>query len=110
MDSNFRNPNIFVTNYKQAGKTKSQRVVIPDEVEHERLYNIKKDIDKWGPSDRCPGCEAIIRGTAKAPHTAICRVRIEAELVKTEEGGQRLARADERMAHEIVRRAGTDPY
>lgn len=30
MDSNFRNPNIFVTNYKLAGKNKSQRVVIPD--------------------------------------------------------------------------------
>ena len=75
-----------------------------------RFQISKKDIENFGPSDRCPGCRAVIAGHGKAPHTEECRVRIEGELMKSDEGKQRLARADDRLAHELVRRAGMDPY
>ena len=75
-----------------------------------RFQISKKDVARFGPTDRCPGCAATARGVGKAPHTEECRVRMEKELMETEEGRQRLARADERLAHELVRRAGMDPY
>ena len=74
-----------------------------------RSWPIKKsDIENNGPTDDCPGCRAALRGS-KAAHTIICRNRFEAILMQTEEGRDRIDRADERIAQEIVRRTNVDP-
>ena len=43
-----------------------------------------------GTSDRCPGCRALISGGRAQGHTEECRIRVEGELRKTEEGKARL--------------------
>ena len=40
----------------------------------------KKDFDKFGFTDRCPGCSAIIRGLRVQPHAEHCRRRLEKHL------------------------------
>ena len=40
----------------------------------------KKDLDKFGFTDRCPGCSAIIRGLRVQPHAEHCRRRLEKHL------------------------------
>jgi hypothetical protein len=72
---------------------------------------LKQDIDTHGPSPQCPGCRATVRGSAhKMPHTKECRQRFEGILAGTEEGRRRMERADERLAHDILRHQGIDPY
>ena len=72
---------------------------------------MKKDIDTHGPSVQCPGCRAAVRGsTYKMQHTKECRLRFEGTLEGTEEGRKRMERADERLAHDILRHQGIDPY
>ena len=72
---------------------------------------LKTDIDKHGPSPNCPGCRAITRQAHyKAGHTAECRLRFEKLLTESDEGKKRLDRADDRIAHEILRRQGVDPH
>ena len=71
----------------------------------------KRDVDDNGITQGCAGCRAIERNASwKAAHTPECRLRFEAILSGSEEGRQRLARADERIAHEILRKQGIDPY
>ena len=72
---------------------------------------LKTDIEEHGVSENCPGCRAIARGASyKAAHTALCRARFEARLMESEEGKARLSRADDRLNHELVRRAGAEPF
>jgi hypothetical protein len=40
----------------------------------------KEDLEKCGYSANCPGCKAILRGTARQGHSESCRRRIEEEL------------------------------
>ena len=61
-----------------------QRVVTADRVER-KLYVVKKDIEKFGATDGCPGCACIaIGGKAMVQHNDECRTRIE-ELLQQEE-------------------------
>ena len=46
-----------------------------------------------GMSDRCPGCRALVSGGRA------CRIRVEGELRKTEEGKARLRAADSRVGN-----------
>ena len=40
-------------------------------------FHIKKaDLDRRGYSATCPGCKAILRGTARHMHTEVCRARL----------------------------------
>ena len=45
-----------------------------------RIMIKKKDLEKYGYSAGCPGCKAILRGTARQGHSEACRSRIETEL------------------------------
>ena len=45
-----------------------------------RAHLTKKDFDKFGFTDRCPGCSAIIRGLRVQPHAEHCRRRLEKHL------------------------------
>ena len=40
----------------------------------------REDLERCGFSAGCPGCKAILRGTARQGHSEACRSRIEAEL------------------------------
>ena len=42
-----------------------------------RAHLTKQDFEKFGFTDRCPGCSAIIRGLRVQPHTETCRRRME---------------------------------
>ena len=71
----------------------------------------KEDVQTHGATEGCPGCRAIMRGAMyKSAHTPACRLRFEGILQGTEEGRERMGRADERLAHDILRREGVDPY
>ena len=48
-------------------------------VPHRIMIN-KEDLEKYGYSAGCPGCKAILRGTARQGHSEACRSRIETEL------------------------------
>ena len=49
--------------------------------EHEavprRMYIAKDDVEVHGYTQRCPGCVAILRGTANQSHSVGCRKRLE---------------------------------
>ena len=56
-------------------------------------------------SDRCPGCRALISGGRAQGHTEECRIRVEGELRKTEEGKARLRAAASRVGDAPTGRA-----
>ena len=51
-----------------------------------RLYLKQSDFMAHGTSDRCPGCRASVSGGRAQGHTEECRIRVEEDLRKTEEG------------------------
>ncbi|CAK8997551.1 unnamed protein product [Durusdinium trenchii] len=68
-----------------------------EEVIPRNLYVTKSDNDKFGYTPLCPGCEAQLMGTGRRAHNPECRFRIESELMKTEEGKQRIEAAKARI-------------
>ena len=44
----------------------------------------KEDLGRHGYSDGCPGCKAILRGTARQGHTHGCRRRLETAMANEE--------------------------
>ena len=61
-----------------------------EEVIPRNLYVTKSDIDKYGRTPLCPGCEAQLLDTGRMAHNAECRFKLESELMKTEEGKKRI--------------------
>ena len=39
-------------------------------------FILKKDFDKFGYTERCPGCSALLRNIRQQPHTVHCRSRM----------------------------------
>ena len=68
-----------------------------EEVIPRNLYVTKNDIDKFGFTPLCPGCEAQLLDMGRRTHNAECRFRIEEELMKTEEGKKRIETAKARI-------------
>ena len=64
-----------------------------------RAHLRKVDFDKFGYTDRCGGCSAILRGLHIQPHTPQCRARIE----KLLEGDMRIVNAKVRMRERAKR-------
>ena len=58
-----------------------------------------------GTSDHCPGCKALVSGGRTQGHTGECRIRVEGELRKTEEGKARLRAAASRVGDAPTERA-----
>ena len=58
-----------------------------------------------GTSDRCSGFRAPISGGRAQGHTEECRIRVEGELRKTEEGKARLRAAASRVGDAPAERA-----
>ena len=66
---------------------------------------MQSDFMAHGTSDRCPGCRALVSGGRAQGHTDECRIRVEGELSKTEEGKARLRAAASRVGDALRRRA-----
>ena len=62
-------------------------------VQSERIT--KQDIDEFGATIGCPGCNAIRDNKRSQAHSDRCRKRIEESLRKTPHGAERLDRRDE---------------
>ncbi len=86
-----------------------QTVFIPakePEIEVRVAYIYRGDIDKHGPTPRCPGCAAALKGGKyRAKHTDECRKRFEELIGQTEEGRKRFDAARERKLDEVTRQA-----
>ena len=63
--------------------------------ERERERITKQDIDEFGATIRCPGCNAIRDNKRRQAHSDLCRRRIEESLRKTPHGAERLNRREE---------------
>ena len=70
---------------------------LPPDPDHDpfprRLFLKQSDFMAHGTSDRCPGCGALVSGGRAQCHTEECRIRVEGEIRKTEEGKARLCAA-----------------
>ena len=64
-----------------------------------RAHLRKADFERFGYTDRCGGCSAILRGLHIQPHTSQCRERIEKQL----EGDLRVMNAKARMRERAKR-------
>ena len=62
-------------------------------VQRERIT--KQDIDEFGATIGCPGCNAIRDNKRRQAHSDRCRKRIEESLRKTPHGAERLDRREE---------------
>ena len=62
-------------------------------VQRERIT--KQDIDEFGATVGCPGCNAIRDNKRRQAHSDRCRRRIEESLKKTPHGAERLNRREE---------------
>ena len=82
---------------------------LPPDPDHEsvprRLYLKQRDFMAHGRSDRCRVCRALISGGRAQGHTEECRIRVEGELRKTEEGKARLRAAASRVGDTLTGRA-----
>ena len=68
-----------------------------------RDFKITKPIlERFGYSDACKGCEAVVFGLPPRPHSQSCRHRLEAEMRKDEGHHQRLQQRDERLQRETT--------
>jgi len=89
-------------------QTKKQAEFAPrqigEEPEVRQTYIYKKDVEKIGATEGCPGCRALMTPGSKfrAKHKPECRRRMEEELSKTEEGKRRVERANEKLTQVIV--------
>lgn len=77
-----------------------------EEPEVRVTYIFKKDIEKHGATEGCPGCRALMNPHNKfrAKHTPECRQRLEEALRGTEEGAQRVKRAEDRMNSAVTKK------
>ena len=68
---------------------------MPESILH-KMYIRKADIIKYGETPGCMGCRCAVLGKPLQSHTSACRERIKGPLRETEDGQQRLQKADER--------------
>jgi hypothetical protein len=63
-----------------------------------RLYILKSDIERFGPTPACTACNLIvISGKTTVPHNEECRSRIQELLAREDEGNDRIAAAQRRQ-------------
>ena len=70
-----------------------------------RLYLKQSDFMAHETADRCPGCKAFVSDGRAQGHTEECRIRVEGDIRKTEEGKARLRAAASRVGDAPTGRA-----
>ena len=69
-----------------------------------RMPITHKEIEKYGYTDGCPGCDAKKRGeVARRGHSEKCRRRIEGKMKEDEEGRRKMEKTEERITHRMAR-------
>ena len=71
----------------------------PERLVH-RAHLRRGDFEKYGYTDRCPGCSAMLRGLHGQPHSPACRARMEEALasdIRVKNAKVRLQERGERM-------------
>ena len=68
-----------------------------------RFRIAKEDIETIGYSDKCVGCSAARQGKPTQRHSEYCGRRVQENLKGSEEGRQRLDKAEERFTEALVR-------
>ena len=104
---------------KRPGLRVPIRITLGDEVIEAQPREVQKDIEplprrmgitvteleKYGYTDKCPGCLAKRRGAvAKKGHSEACRKRIEELMKQDDNDKQKMLRTDERITAQIARR------
>ena len=87
----------------QAQGQPPQEPQAPEELTR-RIYIKKTDVETYGKTPGCPGCESMGRGGKAKNHTETCRNRLEEEMKKTEQGQERIKEAEKRMDESLARR------
>ena len=72
------------------------------------LYVMKSDIELYGYTPQCPGCDAQLMGLPQRAHNDECRVRVQRKLQETEEGRERVKRAQDRVERDYGKRVRKD--
>jgi len=72
-----------------------------EQPEHRRVYLTRVDLDTYGYSEGCPGCDAAKSEARAKGHAEACRARLEAALAASEGGRDRLLRAAIRRAPDV---------
>ena len=72
------------------------------------LYVMKSDIELYGYTPQCPGCDAQLMGLPQRAHNDECRMRVQRKLQESEEGKERVKRAQERLEKDFGRRVKRD--
>ena len=84
---------------------------VPREEQIRKMYITKKEVEKYGPTTRCPGCNT--RGHGNRTHNQECRDRMKKAMEMDEQGRKRLrddiARMDAHFEREVARRVELDP-
>jgi hypothetical protein len=80
----------------------SEKTVVEERAEAERIVPTrfaisKDDLLKHGYSAKCPGCKAILRGTARQGHSEECRKRMAREMSEVEKVVTSKSRREEFM-------------
>ncbi|CAE7344151.1 unnamed protein product [Symbiodinium natans] len=72
------------------------------------LYVMKSDIELYGYTPQCPGCDAQLMGLPQRAHNDECRMRVQRRLQETDEGKERVKRAQERVEKDYGKRVKRD--
>ena len=72
------------------------------------LYVMKSDIELYGYTPQCPGCDAQLMGLPQRAHNDECRIRVQRKLQETEEGRERVKRAQDRVERDYGKRVRKD--
>ena len=63
-----------------------------------------KEVEKYGPTAGCSGCEPKLRGgITRRGHSEKCRKRMEEEMRKDENDRRKLEKTDERIHFKIAK-------
>ena len=67
-----------------------------------RRFNItRQDLEAHGYTAKCPGCTAILRGTARQAHSEQCRARMEKDMKEEPKVKAARERADEYITERL---------
>ncbi|CAE7515888.1 unnamed protein product [Symbiodinium natans] len=72
------------------------------------LCVMKSDIELYGYTPQCPGCDAQLMGLPQRARNDECRMRVQRRLQETDEGKERVKRAQERVEKDYGKRVKRD--
>ena len=82
-------------------------VDLPPRLRTRRMYIRRMEVEKYGPTRGCPGCEKVMSGAVPsciaAAHNDECRERMEKLMMRDPEGADRVVRTKTRINDALAR-------